>query len=232
MPDTRRKIPTPQGVLEGVDVPIKEATEKWSEVMLSDGAILRIKPNVLSVTRIDGKFDNDGNPLYVLQSNQMMTVTNVPAHAKRAAVSVPAETSSQLEEENIVEVTCPQEATDVDVVVEPGALEHDKAERLSRKFKQFVGQWRQERGSMSSIDDMSMLTPYENIIGMGLDALPLIFAQLKEEGDEPDQWFWALHTISEANDLTPPEVKPEDQGNFRKMAQAWFAWAKDQGYAV
>lgn len=90
MPETRRKIPTPQGVLEGVDVAIKEATEKWSEVSLADGTILRIKPNVLSVTRVDGKFDSDGNPLYVLQSNQMMTVTNVPVHLREAPAGTKA----------------------------------------------------------------------------------------------------------------------------------------------
>lgn len=83
MPETRRKIPTAQGVLEGVDVAISETTEKWSEVTLADGAILRIKPNVLSVTRIDGKYDNDGNPLYVLHSNQIMTVTNVATHLRQ-----------------------------------------------------------------------------------------------------------------------------------------------------
>lgn len=85
MPETRRKIPTPQGMLEGVDIPIKEATERWSDVTLGDGSILRIKPNVLSVTRVDGKYDNEGNPLYVLQSNQIMTVTNVSAHLRQGA---------------------------------------------------------------------------------------------------------------------------------------------------
>jgi hypothetical protein len=85
---------------------------------------------------------------------------------------------------------------------------------------------------MSAIDDMSMLAPYQNIIGMGLDALPLILAQLKAEGDDPDQWFWALQTISEANDLEPPQVQPEDQGNFKKMADIWLAWSEAKGYAV
>jgi len=99
------------------------------------------------------------------------------------------------------------------------------------KFQDFTRQWRAERGSMSSITEMSMLPSYQNIVGMGLDALPLILAELRAEGDDPDQWFWALITISKANDLTPPQVKPEDQGNFRKMAEAWLAWSETQDYA-
>jgi hypothetical protein len=99
------------------------------------------------------------------------------------------------------------------------------------RFRNLVSTWRNERGSMSSITEMSMLPSYQKIIGMGVDAIPLILKELKSEGDDPDQWFWALLSISEANDLIPPQIKVEDQGNFRKMAQAWLEWADNQGYA-
>jgi hypothetical protein len=118
-----------------------------------------------------------------------------------------------------------------ELVMEPSALKADRSDRLSRKFQQLSQQWRDERGTMSSINDMSMLAPYQNIIGMGPDALPLILAQLRAEGDDPDQWFWALLTISEANDMTPPQIKEEDQGNFKKMADAWLEWGESQVYA-
>jgi hypothetical protein len=100
------------------------------------------------------------------------------------------------------------------------------------KFKKLVDEWRRERGAMSSITEMSMLPPYQKIIGMGPDAISLILAELKSEGNDPDQWFWALRVISEAaSETAPPTIKPEDQGNFRNMAQAWFKWAEDEGYA-
>jgi hypothetical protein len=86
MPETKRKIPLPNvGMVDGVDVPIKESTERWSEITLEDGAILRIKPNVMSVTRVEGHYDQEGNPMYALMSNQMMTVTNTPVHLRRPA---------------------------------------------------------------------------------------------------------------------------------------------------
>ena len=123
---------------------------------------------------------------------------------------------------------------DAEVVVDLSILEQRRTERrdrLPRKFTQLVQQWRNERGSLSSTNEMSMLPSYQNIMAMGPDALPLILAELRAEGDNPDQWFWALLSISEANDMTPPQIALEDQGNFRKMAHAWIEWGKDQGYA-
>jgi hypothetical protein len=107
----------------------------------------------------------------------------------------------------------------------------DRATKRWLRFQNLVDEWQRERGAMSSITEMSMLTPYQNIIGMGVDALPLILTKLKAEGDDPDQWFWALLTISEANDLNPPQIGEEDRGDFRKMAQIWLEWGKSQGYA-
>jgi hypothetical protein len=112
------------------------------------------------------------------------------------------------------------------VVASVDTAEQVKAEKSLRKFKKLAQQWRNERGSMSSITEMSMLSPYQKIIGMGNEAVPLILNELRSEGDDPDQWFWALTAITETN-----PVKPEDQGNFKKMAEAWFAWAEAEGYA-
>lgn len=88
MPEKRTKVPLPNGqTADGLEVTIKETTERWSEVTLEDGATLRLKPNVLSVVRIDGQYDPEGNPLYVLKSNQVMMVANVPAHLRRGAIT-------------------------------------------------------------------------------------------------------------------------------------------------
>ncbi len=88
MPENKRKVmlPAPVGMVEGVDVPVKESTERWSEIELTDGTVLRLKPNVMHVTRIDGQWDPDGNPMYALFSNQVMTVTNVAAHLRKPVV--------------------------------------------------------------------------------------------------------------------------------------------------
>lgn len=86
MPETKKKIQLPDGKMgEGFDVPIKESTERWSEIILEDGTTIRLKPNVLSVTRIEGQWDQNDNPMYAVFSNQMMTVVSTPAHLKKPA---------------------------------------------------------------------------------------------------------------------------------------------------
>ena len=91
------------------------------------------------------------------------------------------------------------------------------------QFQDLRKQWRAKRGVSSSLSDMSMLEPYQQIIGMGPSAVPLILAQLKAERDEPDQWFWALRVITKVN-----PVKAEDQGDFRAMAKAWIEWGENR----
>jgi hypothetical protein len=100
-----------------------------------------------------------------------------------------------------------------------------KAER-SVQFARLASEWREERGAMSSITQMSMLPSYQRIIGMGKEAVPLILAELRSEGDEPDQWFWALRVLSGVN-----PVRTEDQGDFQAMARAWLVWGETQEYA-
>lgn len=94
------------------------------------------------------------------------------------------------------------------------------------RFQRLVEQWRIERGIRSSITESAMMPAYQEIIGMGQRAIPLILAQLQSEGDEPDQWFWALKAITGEN-----PIKPEDQGNFQKMAEAWLQWSQREVYA-
>lgn len=88
-------------------------------------------------------------------------------------------------------------------------------------FKQLVERWRQDRGVSSSTADALLSHSYQSIIGMGQVAVPLILSQLEAEGDDPDQWFWALQVLTGCNPV------PEDEdGNFRAMAQSWISWGR------
>jgi len=98
--------------------------------------------------------------------------------------------------------------------------------KIASRFQSLAAEWREQHRAMSSITEMSMLPSYQKIIGLGEDAIPMILRELKAEGDEPDQWFWALRAIAEVN-----PVSPADQGNFVRMAQAWIKWGESEGYA-
>ncbi len=109
--------------------------------------------------------------------------------------------------------------------VPPETVVDSKIEKWTT-FQSLVKQWRNERGARSSITETAMMPAYQKIVGMGETAVPLILAQLESEGYQPDQWFWALMAITGQN-----PVKPEDQGNFRKMARAWIEWGKENADA-
>jgi hypothetical protein len=79
------KIPMPPDgrLVDGFDVPVVESTERWTEIKLEDGTVLRIKPSVLSAIRVPGQWDADGNPTYALRANNAMLVAEAPDHLKR-----------------------------------------------------------------------------------------------------------------------------------------------------
>lgn len=89
-------------------------------------------------------------------------------------------------------------------------------------FTRWVKQWRVERGITSSLSGMIVCPSYLRIISMGEKALPLILAQIRSEGEDPDHWFVALESITGENPV------PEDAyGDTVKMARAWLFWAEE-----
>jgi hypothetical protein len=89
------------------------------------------------------------------------------------------------------------------------------------RFQRLAAEWKQQSGYLSNTAQMAMLTPYQRIIGMGMDVVPLILRELQRD---PDQWFWALEAITE-EDPVPTEAK----GKVALMAQAWVEWGRQRG---
>lgn len=91
-----------------------------------------------------------------------------------------------------------------------------------QKFARLAATWEHDNALLSSIKDMALLPAYQEIIGMGERAIPLILRQMQAR---PDHWFWALKAISGEN-----PVKEEHRGDFEKMTQDWIEWGKQKGY--
>jgi hypothetical protein len=66
------------------DVDVLEAKEVWSEYRLSDGTILRIKPIMIAVSRLEGEHTLDGDPVYNMKST-LVTDLRVPQELKKSA---------------------------------------------------------------------------------------------------------------------------------------------------
>lgn len=87
MPEKRTKIQLPGlGLVDAIEVDILESNERWTEIKLADGTTIRTKPVILSVLRVENKFDPEGNPIYQLKANQVMTA-NVPEELKKGSGS-------------------------------------------------------------------------------------------------------------------------------------------------
>jgi hypothetical protein len=98
---------------------------------------------------------------------------------------------------------------------------------FSEEFIEFVfvlcmESWREEKKFMSFLSDIVACPSYQKIIEMGEKALPLILAQLREEGDDPSHWFTALETITSHN-----PVPESAYGDMPKMAEIWLYWAEE-----
>jgi hypothetical protein len=89
------------------------------------------------------------------------------------------------------------------------------------RFERLATEWKRQSRHLSNNAQMAVLKPYQHIIGMGWDAVPLL---LKEMAREPDQWFWALEAITEEN-----PVPQESRGRVREATEAWLAWGRERG---
>lgn len=88
MPERRTKIPFPtptSPLVDGVDLGVTESTERWSEITLEDGTVIRVKPNVVGAIRIDGQYDPEGNPIYAIKGAQMAAVVSAPANLRKGS---------------------------------------------------------------------------------------------------------------------------------------------------
>lgn len=77
-------VPLPEGGTgEGVEIGVTESTERWSEVSLEDGTILRIKMTLLSAIRLDDRYDAEGNPIYVAKGQPVTAIVSIPQELKK-----------------------------------------------------------------------------------------------------------------------------------------------------
>ena len=75
---------------------------------------------------------------------------------------------------------------------------------------------------LSSITEIVMHPSYQQIIGMGPAAIPLILLSMRRE---LNHWFWALSAITGEN-----PVPIEHRGKIKQMTEAWMNWGKRHLY--
>lgn len=92
---------------------------------------------------------------------------------------------------------------------------------LFEQFHHLVDTIHTDCAHLSSIREIVLHPSYQQIVGMGPQALPLILRELE---DNPGHWFWALRAITGED-----PVLPDHQGIVAEMAQDWLDWAMTKG---
>ena len=62
--------------VEATPVEVSQTGEKWNEYLLEDGSVLKMKLILKKILRVDNEFDAEGNPVYVMQTTNVTTVTS------------------------------------------------------------------------------------------------------------------------------------------------------------
>jgi hypothetical protein len=75
MPSRKRKVPFDGELVEATVMPYQTGAENWNEYLLDDGAVVRIKLVVTEVLRLEGKYDAEGNPFYLVKTTNVTTVS-------------------------------------------------------------------------------------------------------------------------------------------------------------
>ena len=93
---------------------------------------------------------------------------------------------------------------------------------LQRRFQRLARQWKRSHVFSSSTSQIALDPAYQQIIGMGYPAVPLVLRELEKR---PDHWFWALRSITGED-----PVLEDQRGNLHQMTAAWLKWGRERGY--
>lgn len=69
--------------VDALEIPIDESIEKFTIVKLDDGTTLSIKASPIRVARLIDQHDPQGNPVYNIESANIISIVQCPDELKR-----------------------------------------------------------------------------------------------------------------------------------------------------
>jgi hypothetical protein len=96
------------------------------------------------------------------------------------------------------------------------------SQTIRRYLEDLLADYYKPLSMLSSVTEIVMHPSYQQIIGMGPTAIPLIFLSMRREHDH---WFWALSAITGEN-----PVHIEHRGKIKEMTDAWLDWGQKHLY--
>lgn len=73
----KRTLRLPDGrSVAAEEIAFKAVAEAWSEYVLDDGTIVRLRPVATDISRIEGEYDPQGNPVYVVNAQHVIAISS------------------------------------------------------------------------------------------------------------------------------------------------------------
>lgn len=79
------KVPFEGKAAEGLDIDFKTIKEEWNEYQVNDGTIIRMKVVVTNIVKLTDKYDKEGNPIYLVKSSNVLSIS-APEKLKKGTV--------------------------------------------------------------------------------------------------------------------------------------------------
>ncbi len=76
MAGSKRKVHLPDGsTVSGEPIQVVQSQELFCTYSLEDGTLLRLKPVLTEVFKVDDRWDANGEPVYLIRSQNVMVVS-------------------------------------------------------------------------------------------------------------------------------------------------------------
>lgn len=84
----KKKVQLPDGsFVDATIIPFRGDVEHWNEYLLDDSTVVRMKAVVTEIARLDGQYDAEGNPAYIINSTNVTHVSAPEDLKKRGGQS-------------------------------------------------------------------------------------------------------------------------------------------------
>lgn len=83
MPERKIKLPVGPVVMDATEVSIVGRTDGLIEYHLEDGSLIRIAIAPTQIVRMDGSYDGDGMPIYLVKHGTVVNTISAPEHLRK-----------------------------------------------------------------------------------------------------------------------------------------------------
>jgi hypothetical protein len=74
--ERKKRMTLPDGrTVDATELSFRSSGENWNEYLVDDGTVIRLKLVVTEIVRIDGEYDADGNPAYIVKSASVPAIS-------------------------------------------------------------------------------------------------------------------------------------------------------------